>query len=473
MKKIKLFLDNFLVYGIGSVISKIIPLILLPVITRLLPNSEYYGLYDLSNTILQFSMAFCVLGMYDTIFRMYFEEDDEKYRKDVCSTAFFITICSTAIVVIILVFGRGLIAQYVFKDPQYISLVFITIISIMFGATNTIVATPTRLQNKRIIYIVTNTISPLIAYGISIVLLLKGYYVLALPIGSLISAVSLEIIFVCLNKSWFSLKNINKKLISPMLRLGVPLTPSILIYWVFNSSDRLMISYFLSVSAVGIYSVASKLGNISQFIYVAFSGGWQYFAFSTMKDSDQVSTISKVQEYLGIVAFSITTFVCVFSSTIFKLLFAQEYYAGYIIVPLLFLSPLIQMLFQTGAAQYLVIKKSWYCTLILLIGAGLNVILNLTLIPAYGIEGAAIATLLGYVFSLVISNVILVKKGLIQIKTRFVFFAVLFFAFLICWRLLFSDNLLMGLSIAILFVLALVFFYRKDIRLLLNAVKKK
>ena len=78
MSKFKLFMENFLVYGLGSVISKVIPLIMLPIITRLMPDPTFYGLFDLSNTITSFGTAIAILGMYDAMFRYFFEKDDEE-----------------------------------------------------------------------------------------------------------------------------------------------------------------------------------------------------------------------------------------------------------------------------------------------------------------------------------------------------------------------------------------------------------
>ena len=54
MNKLKLFVDNFIIYGMGGIISKMIPLIMVPIITRLMPSTGYYGIADLSNTLVQF-----------------------------------------------------------------------------------------------------------------------------------------------------------------------------------------------------------------------------------------------------------------------------------------------------------------------------------------------------------------------------------------------------------------------------------
>ena len=64
MNKVKLFIENFLVYGLGGIISKIIPLIMVPVVTRLMPSTEYFGISDLSNTVVSFASAIAVMGMY-------------------------------------------------------------------------------------------------------------------------------------------------------------------------------------------------------------------------------------------------------------------------------------------------------------------------------------------------------------------------------------------------------------------------
>ena len=62
MSKIKLFIDNFLIYGLGSIISNIIPFVMIPIITRLMPSTDYFGISDLSNTVVQFGSAFAIMG---------------------------------------------------------------------------------------------------------------------------------------------------------------------------------------------------------------------------------------------------------------------------------------------------------------------------------------------------------------------------------------------------------------------------
>lgn len=79
--KAKLFIENFVIYGIGGVINKMIPLFMIPIVTRLMPNTTYFGISDLSNTVVQFGSALAVIGMYDAMYRMFFEEEDSLFKK--------------------------------------------------------------------------------------------------------------------------------------------------------------------------------------------------------------------------------------------------------------------------------------------------------------------------------------------------------------------------------------------------------
>ena len=325
------------------------------------------------------------------------------------------------------------------------------------------------MQNKRKVFLITNTLSPVISYSISIPLLLKGYYIIALPLASILAALSVEIIFAVLNHNWFSFK-INRKYLKDMLIIALPLVPNFLVYWIFNSSDRLMISKLIGTEWNGIYAVGAKIGQISQLIYTAFAGGWQFFAFSTMKDDDQVKMTSNIFEYLGIITFSSGMIMASLSEIVFKLLFSEEYLSGYIVMPYLFVAPLLLMLYQVVVNQFLVIKKTWPSVIILAIGAITNVVINALLIPMIGIEGAAIGTFLGYVAAIIGVIIVLSKMKLVCISGRFYLCASLFISFALVWRLLLLDKYISCLLLAVGIIILYGFMYRADI---LKVLQKK
>lgn len=473
MNKLKLFLENFFVYGFGGIISKVIPLIMVPIVTRMMPDSSYFGISDMSGTVVSFGSALAIMGMYDAMYRMFFEKEEEEYKRSICSTAFVFTIFMSFIIFMAMISCRNFIANRFFGDARYAYLVYITATATMVGATNSIVSAPTRMQNKRKVFLVMNTLSPVLSYSVAIPLLLKGYYVVALPVATMVAGLSCEMVFLILNHKWFSLKKVDLSHLKPLLMIGIPLLPNFLIYWIFNSSDKLMITNLIGTAATGIYSVGAKLGHASQLIYTAFAGGWQFFAFSTMKEQDQVESNSRIFEYLGIVSYISTALVFALAEPIYGLLFTGDYIKGYIISPYLFLAPLLQMLFQVACNQFLVVKKTWPNLFILTGGAVVNVVLNLCLIPKMGIEGAAIATLIGYVISDTIAVVVLCRMRLMVISLRFIVASLLMAGFIPLWRFVLVGNVLADLVAAVLLSCVLVILYRDDLRSLFGRVQKE
>ena len=473
MNKFKLFLENMLVYGIGGIISRLIPLIMLPIVTRLMPGTEAFGVSDMATTVSQFGGALAIMGMYDAMYRMFFDKDDLQYKKRVCSTAVVYTFCTSAIVFIALLLCKKYIAIYILGNIQYTYIVYLAAMATLVGATNGIISAPTRMQNKRKVFLITNTVSPILSYSISIPLILKGHYMIALPLAAMISGFVMELSFFTMNREWFHPKLFDKKLLKQLLFIAIPLLPNFLIYWIFNSSDKIMITNMIGIGAAGIYAIGSKLGNVSQLIYTAFAGGWQFFAFSTMKEKNQVKTNSMIFEYLGVVSFIATTFICAWSYLFYKVLFSQQYLSGYRVAPYLFLAPLLQMLFQIAANQFLVIKKTWPNFLVLSSGAVLNIVLNLVLIPVLGIEGASIATLVGYLVSVVICVIVICKMKLMIVSGKFMISAVLMMVYMIIWRLFFSDNTISGTFFAIIATVIFVLIYKNDLKKFAGMIKNR
>lgn len=467
----KLFVENFLIYGFGGIISKIIPLIMVPIITRIMPDSSYYGISDLSNTVLSFASALAVMGMYDAMYRMFFEKEDMEFKKDICSTALVFTLGTSLAVFIMMILLKDMIAKYAFGNTKYFYLVYITAMAALVSSTNNIISAPTRMQNQRKVFLIMNTLSPVLSYSISIPLLLRGHYMIALPLASLVCGFISEILFYILNREWFSLRRFHKEYLKSLLLIAVPLLPNFLIYWIFNSSDRLMIANILDTAAAGLYSVGSKLGHVSQLIYTAFAGGWQFFAFSTMKENGQVKTNSVIFEYLGLISFSCTVFIFALSKPVYQFLFTDEYVSSFIIAPYLFLAPLLQMLFQVAANQFLVVKKTWPNFFILSAGAVVNVFLNLWLIPKIGIEGAAIATLAGYAISDVVCVVVLCRMKLHRIRLRFIFSVAVMIGYILLWRFYMKDFIGFGLAAAFLCCAVFGFLYREDIQFFSRKIK--
>ena len=463
MSRARLLIENFLIYGLGSIASKIVPFAMLPVVTRLMPGTEYFGLNDLQCTIVSFASAIVLLGMYDAMFRMFFErEDDLGFKKKVCSTAFFAVLIASIIGAALLFAFKDLIASVFFRSVDYTVLVLIASGSTMVSACNSILAAPTRMMNKRLVFVAMNCVIPILSYAISIPMLLAGEYLVALPFAAFMSNMVSCLVFFLLNRTWFSISCFRLKLFREMLKIGLPLMPTFLFYWVFSSADRLMIVNYLGAGDEGIYAASLRIGQISQLIYAAFAQGWQYFAFSTMKDDDQVELTSTIYEGLGVVSMIATGALMLILHPLFALMFPPDYATGVIAAPYLFLSPLLLMLFQTGGNQFLVVKKTWPSFFILLAGVIINLALNAMLIPLLGIEGAAIATLAGYLGSVLLEYPVLRKMRLLFLKGRLVWALGAFVAYFLAWRLLFLENVaLLAICFCALLAVFAIIYHRE------------
>lgn len=467
----KLFIENLFIYGLGSCMNMIIPFIMLPIISRLLPGSQYYGINDMVNIFIAFGTAVGTMGMYDAMYRFYFDKNDLEYSKEVCtSTLVIVSIVSFLVMLATLIFRKSF-AGMLFNDYDYVKLVIIGGLSIWVSCINSIVAAPTRMQNQRLRYIAIQTLMPVISYTISIWLILRGDYIYALPLASLSSNILACITFFALNKRNFSLKYFNINLLKPMLRFGIPLMPTVVFFWVISSAGRVFITNTSGLFYAGIYAAASKIASISQLIYSAFSSGWQYFAFSTMKDDDYIGLISKIFDYLvGITSFS-TSLLILFLKPIFFILLPREYAEGIAIAPILFMAPLILMLRQTIGMHFQVKKMSLTGALTIGFGAVVSLCLYIILIPVIDIKGAAVASVSGYLFSLIITLLLLRRMKLINISTR-----VYICSFTVAPALIFNlinAPLKIILAMALLNCIIIIILYYKDVTGIVRNILKK
>lgn len=468
MNKLKLFLENFIFYGGLTMLQKALPFLTLPIITRLLVNPSAYGIADMFNLIISFGSSLAVLGMYDAIFREFFEDKENKeYQKKVTATGMNIVLISGLIVMLTIIAFNKFIAKQIFGDYEYLNLIILSGVGVYLSAINGIIVAPTRMRNQRKIFFIRGITFPLLGFLITIILIKLGYTYEALVYGtigmSLISLVS----FYCLNKNDFSLKIFDKKIAKELFKIGLPLVPTFLIYWIFYSMDRIMINRILGSTELGVYTVGSKVASISQLIYSAFAGGWSYFAFSTMKENEQVKINSKVFEYLGVISIFAYVISQPFISPVFNLFLKGDYVRGKEVFSFLFLSPLILMLYQTVGNQVIVIKKSYISTIALSLGAILNIVLNIFFIKSHGIEGAAFSTLNSYIISVVIMCLICYRYRLFEISKKFLI--ICFLTLLGIYLDFFFKNYIFYKLIYGVIPVIIVVFYLEDMKKILKS----
>jgi O-antigen/teichoic acid export membrane protein len=472
MSRRKLFIENIFLYGFIQVLNKIVPFLLLPVITRMLPNASDYGIYNIYSTVIGFGAPLAILGITDAMYREYFEKEDQQYRYNVTTTAQRIIMISSIVVSILLLLLNKSISLLFFGESKYGNIIIFAAIGILLEANLNIIQTPTRMQNQKKTFLISGILSSLIIYGLAVLFIHFGLSYFGLIYSSIISSVLMITFFWIKNKKFFLNGLINKKILIELFKIGLPLLPTFLIYWVYNSSDKIMITNILGTYEMGIYSIGAKVAQISQLIYAGFAGGWQYFVFSTMKDSDQIELNSKVFEYLGVISILSLIIIYPIMPSVFKLFFTGDYVSGYVVAPYLYITPLLLMLFQVAGNQFIVVKKSYLSTISLGLGAIINIILNSFLIKRFGIEGAAIATLAGYSISIIVVMLISYKFKLMFYSKRIIIVLLIIPIYFFLQRIVLNIWYPLQFVNMLTIIGLILFLYKNQIKQLLQKVRR-
>ncbi len=257
-----------------------------------------------------------------------------------------------------------------------------------------------KLESRRVV--ISNNIVKIISYTLQYVGMLFGMGIIAVPaircIGSLIRMGILKFQYqrTYLSKLESLEKRVDKGLLLNIIDEGKFLWVTYISFLVYTQVDRLMIKQYLGVAEVGIYTIGVQLSTILAILL----GPVQNSLFPKMMELYR----RDYKEYYNFYLFSnilITQFylvVTVISIFVVKLLFgyvyAQEYTPAIGVYSILAVSIFIKAngSLQTGHMTLKnITKKSFYKTLISLV---INIVLNAILIPRYGIDGAAIATLI-------------------------------------------------------------------------------
>ena len=194
----KFFIENMLFYGGLTMLTKALPLITLPIITRLLPNTSSYGMADMFNIITSFGTAIAIMGMYDAIFREFFEDKENiEYQKKVTSTGLNLVIISSTIIMILIFLFRNTLSELLFKESNQGFLVSVSGISIFFMSISSILASPSRMRNKRKVFLFTGVGLPIVGFLLIVGLIEIGYTYEALIYSTLGVSIISCFVFFC------------------------------------------------------------------------------------------------------------------------------------------------------------------------------------------------------------------------------------------------------------------------------------
>jgi O-antigen/teichoic acid export membrane protein len=186
------------------------------------------------------------------------------------------------------------------------------------------------------------------------------------------------------------------------VKFGLPLLLSSGSVWLFSSSDRYIIQYFRGASEVGLYSLSYNLASAS--IHIIFSmiiiaaTPRIFNVFDKKGIYETQRLISSLTRVYFLICLPMAVGLSVVAFDLVKVISGDEYVKGAVVFPYVAFSLFFWGLVQYVAQKNNLFRTTYIDTLILSASGLLNVGLNFYAVPLYGFLGAAVTTLVSYIF---------------------------------------------------------------------------
>jgi len=433
---LKLIIKKFLGFSVGTWASALISFITTPVITWLILPQEFgkYSLYTLSLMIIQITSF---LGSDQAFVRMYYEFKEESERRKLLWTALIISFFTLGIISFFIILKAANVNSLITgKAGEQFSLPLLIICGVFLSIMERFVTLVIRMEQNAKLFSLIRFIgalaNALCAISLSI-FYSKSFY--SLIIAFLISKISTILIGIA-NYAYLWRPVISLPIfLKPILRYGLPLVPSMMITWIFQSMDRIGLRSWSTLTELGIYSAAFKIVAVMNLIQQGFTTFWVPLAYDIYENSRDESEkfFSKAFKYMSLIMIGFGSWVILISPLIFLLL-AKSYRSAAQVAPFLVLTPVMYTTSEMTTYGINFVKRTYWHVVIASISAGVNFLGNFYLIPIFGAKGAAISTGISYI---------------VFFLTR-TFFGFKYFKFNVNW-LLFYINLLLLVSEAAIF----------------------
>ncbi|MBR2549746.1 MAG: polysaccharide biosynthesis C-terminal domain-containing protein [Clostridiales bacterium] len=379
---------NTLIFSIGNIGSKLVAFFLVPLYTNALVTGQY-GTADLITNICIVAAPVIFFNIGEAVMR--FALDKNADINGIMSAAFLIMLCSL-LPGSLLAFGILLYRRL----SEYLVLILLYVFAM---GISQIFFCYLRGKEQLLKYSIGNIIQALLIAVFNIVFLvvfdwgIRGYllaYVLSYAVTAVYAFIAGKAFAV------FRDFHIDRGLLKQMLLYSVVLIPNSFMWWIMNSSDRLMVIEMVSAETAGIYAVSYKLPTILAVMTGVFN---QAYSYSAIKENDS----KDAAEFNGSVFDAFFAFLMMTGMLILIVLkpfmsfyVEPEYYEAWMFSPPLIVGMAVMALGTFFSNFYVVNKDSKGFMLSATTGAVVNVVLNFVLIPLTGAMGAAIATCISY-----------------------------------------------------------------------------
>lgn len=421
MSSIRQLAGQTAVYGLSSIIGRLLNYLLVPFYTRIFSADEY-GVVSELFAWASFLAVLYTYGMETSFFHFTNKTSDPK---KVYNTGLTSLLVSSVLLSGIAVVFSGSIAdalQYS-KHPEYITWFALII---FFDTLTTLPFARLRRENKALRFATIRLVNIFINIFFNVFFLVlcplwlkdKGvFYILADAVYSpsigvgyvfisnlLASAITLLILIPQFRGFRFQ---VDKKLLSDMLQYGFPLLIAGTAGMVNETMDRAIYKFLApdvskAMHELGVYAACYKLSIIMTLFIQTFRYAAEPFFFSQFGKEGSKEVYARVMNYF-IIACSFIFVVVMLFMDVFKLFIGENFRSGLSVVPILLMANLCLGVFYNLSVWYKLTGQTRYGAFFSIAGALITIVFLFMLVPEMGYKGAAWATLICYASMMLMS----------------------------------------------------------------------
>lgn len=477
MNPLKKLFKQTAIYGLATVLPRMLSFILVPIYTAVM-EPELYGRVTVIFSWFAIFNVVLAYGMETAFFRFYSREDN---KESVVSTSLISVLITTVLFVVVALLFQNSLANSLDIPFEYIRYV----ISIL--ALDALVMIPfawLRANEKPMKYAVIKIASVAMNLGLNIFFLLllpnladgnpDGFFsriyvpdfqISYIFISNLIASTVTLLLMLSL---YLKIDYVfDKELWRRMMKYAWPVLVAGIAFTINEVFDRILLNNMLDPSVaeaeVGMYSACYKLALFMTLFATAFRMGIEPFFFSHADSENPQKAYAQITNYFVILGSIILLTVVVFADVL-KVFFVRDeaYWKAMNIVPIIILASFFLGIYHNLSVWYKVTDKTRFGAFISVIGAIITIGINYVFIPKIGYMASAIATLLAYGTMMVLSYYFgksrypvpyNFRKILFYLGISILFSAVAFYGF--------DRNLIVGCVLLLLF-LGLVYKLEND-----------
>ncbi|THB80826.1 MAG: hypothetical protein D3926_05190 [Desulfobacteraceae bacterium] len=397
-KKFSIQLSHFLT---GGTLSLLLGFVTFPILTRIL-STEQYGVLGLVTTTMSLVLVFSKAGLSNAVIRFYQEYRNDDMQKTVfASTIFYRALMISFIVMVLYFFTVPLFIKYLGINAEYEVCFKIMAAYLLIRPMNILINNMLRVNDRTFFMNALGLCTRVARILVALVLLL---YVVRRFYGYFLGIAAVEFMLAIILLYWFlsnyrvRFKEASNSLTIDLIKFGAPLLITEITYLLLSYADRYMIVAWYGENSLGVYTVGYNLAMYLVNI-LAFSLSYTvipaYVEVYGEKGKEQTEEfLKKVFYYIVIVIFPICLGYYAISDDLFVFLASEKYAAASIFSPIILIGTFILELNNVFNAGLYLKKKTATILKIMITAVVVNIILNIILLPRFGIIGAAFATLI-------------------------------------------------------------------------------